>query len=149
MGYVVDHIGFVVKDLEKAIELYSKLFGATVWSRGAQDEPRVGVRTARLMVGKTVIALVQPTRSDNRTGRFLDERGEGINHICFAVEDLNRELEIWKEKGFVVKDDESGQSNIFPGHTIKTVWLAPGSSQGEWIELIDVSSIPESLRPKM
>jgi len=43
---------------------------------------------AFLPVGESRIELLEPTAADSPIARFLEKRGEGIHHVCFAVEDL-------------------------------------------------------------
>lgn len=95
------------------------------------------------MLGKTFIELIQPTRSDNRFARFLEERGGGLFHLCFFTEEFDKETELWKRKGYSV---EIEIANSFPSHPFRLAWLSPESTGGVWIELSDAAAIPEHIR---
>ncbi len=81
----VDHIAIAVHDIDASLPYYmNELCLALV-----HDErlPAVGVRLAYLQAGNTMVQLVQPT-GDGAVARFLAVRGEGLHHICFAVQDI-------------------------------------------------------------
>lgn len=81
----VDHIAIAVHDIDAALPYYRDELRLTL----AHDEvlPAIGVRLAYLHAGNTMVQLVQPTR-DGAIAHFLAARGEGLHHICFAVDDI-------------------------------------------------------------
>ena len=108
------HVGAVVKDMDKAIERYQKLGigpfesekGATIveksmWGKPvALDSFELDARMANL--GPVYLELIQPTRGDSLWKELLETKGEGINHLCFFVDDLDKE-EAWLVKeGYTV-----------------------------------------------
>jgi methylmalonyl-CoA epimerase len=138
-----DHLGIVVKDIDKAASLYREMLGLTPWSMGVVEDSENGVRLLSLPIGGTFIELIQPTRSGNRFARFLKERGGGLFHLCFFTDDFDKEVKAWKEKGYSVEEE---MANSFPGHPFRLAWLPPKSTQGIWIELSDAAAIPEQIR---
>ncbi|GCE29812.1 hypothetical protein KDA_52960 [Dictyobacter alpinus] len=85
----VDHIAIAVWDIEHALPYYVDTLKLSI----AGDEllPEVGVRLVYLDAGNTFIQLVQPTTSPSIT-QFLQERGEGLHHICFGVQTIPKVL---------------------------------------------------------
>jgi methylmalonyl-CoA/ethylmalonyl-CoA epimerase len=81
----VDHIAIAVHDIDASLPYYRDELRLTL----AHDEllPDIGVRLAYLQAGNTMVQLVQPTR-DGAVAHFLAARGEGLHHICFAVDDI-------------------------------------------------------------
>jgi methylmalonyl-CoA/ethylmalonyl-CoA epimerase len=81
----VDHIALAVKNIDASISYFLDELGLKL----IDDEiiHDVGVRLAYLDCGNTMIQLVQPL-SDGPLKKFLEEKGEGLHHICFAVEDI-------------------------------------------------------------
>jgi methylmalonyl-CoA/ethylmalonyl-CoA epimerase len=86
----VDHVAVAVHDADAAAANFSTLLGCTV----ERDElvPAVGVRLLYLASptaprGATTLQLVQPV-SPGPVADFLDERGEGLHHVCFATDDI-------------------------------------------------------------
>jgi len=58
------------------------------------------VRTAFLPAGEASIELLEPTAPDSPIAGFLERRGPGIHHICFAVDDLEGMLESLAREGY-------------------------------------------------
>jgi methylmalonyl-CoA epimerase len=125
----IDHIAIAVKNLDEALQLYNKLFGA----RPSKIEiiPQQGVKAALLPMGQgSEIELLEPIDPQGGIAKFLENRGEGIHHICLEVEDVDRELDILANKG-VQLIDKQGR----PGLAGKVGFLHPKSTQGVLIEL--------------
>jgi methylmalonyl-CoA epimerase len=62
--------------------------------------PNQQVTAAFLPVGESRIELLEPTSPDSPVAKFLARRGEGIHHVCFAVENLEAALADLGAKGF-------------------------------------------------
>jgi methylmalonyl-CoA/ethylmalonyl-CoA epimerase len=106
-----NHIGAVVRDVDQAVEYYQSLGIVDK----ATDRVTMEGKKAKLIgrfihIGSLLIELWQPVRGETVQQEFLDSRGEGVNHIAFHVDDLDREKEKMAEKGipvvFTVRDEE-------------------------------------------
>jgi methylmalonyl-CoA/ethylmalonyl-CoA epimerase len=86
----IDHIGIVVRDLEKAIKVYSDVLGLKV-DRVEQVEA-FKVKIAFLPVGEVLVELLEPI-GPGTVQDFLAEHGEGLYHICYKVTDIDKALE--------------------------------------------------------
>jgi catechol 2,3-dioxygenase-like lactoylglutathione lyase family enzyme len=104
-------VGVVVKDLEKTVErLMSLGIGpftpmhippdAEQWFRGKPLEAKFKISGAKL--GEIVLELIQPVEGESPHQEFLDSQGEGIQHIAFAVDDLDREVAKLTKRGVSV-----------------------------------------------
>ncbi len=142
MSRRLDHVGIVVKDINEVSSLFGKMLGLTPWDKGVVEDSENGVRLLSLPTGDTFIELIQPISSENRFARFLKERGEGLFHLCFFVEDYDEEVRELKEKGFTVEEEVA---HISPEHPFRLAWLPPESTRGVWIELVDMAALPEEL----
>lgn len=125
----VDHIGIAVADLDEAVALYSMLFGAAPDS--VEDVGDQKVRTAFFAAGDTNIELLFPTSPDSTIARFLEKRGPGIHHICFAVPDINTSLRELSQQGIVLVDKEPRKG----AHNKRIAFLHPKSTAGVLMEL--------------
>ena len=56
------------------------------------------VRTAFFKVGQTKIELLEPTCPESTIAKFIENKGEGVHHIAFAVPDTNEALHELEEK---------------------------------------------------
>ena len=88
----VSHLGFAVRDLDAALELYEGVLGARVEHRF--ESVADGIRAAMLRVGEIEIELMQPLAEDTPVGRFIAKRGEGIHHVCYKVDDVGSALDV-------------------------------------------------------
>lgn len=80
----IEHLGIAVKSLETAIPMWEKLLGTTCYS--IEEVPAQKVRTAFLKIGQTKIELLESTAEDGPIAKFIEKKGEGIQHVAFAVE---------------------------------------------------------------
>jgi methylmalonyl-CoA epimerase len=93
----LDHIGVAVRDAEPVIKLYRDVLGLKLEGDEVVKEQKV--RTIFLPVGDTEIELLESTESDGPVAKFLETKGEGIQHIAFQVEDLDGALKELEAKG--------------------------------------------------
>ena len=86
----IDHVAIAVADIDLALPYFMGTLGLPL----VHDERLVipPVRLAYLDTGNTYIQLVQPL-GPGTVASFLDERGEGLHHICFAVDSIEAFLE--------------------------------------------------------
>jgi len=55
----LDHIVFVVKDIDKAIKFYSDIFHTAPWERGVVEIPESGFKMTMLPVGGSLLELAR------------------------------------------------------------------------------------------
>ncbi len=108
----IDQVGVIVRDIDQAVEYYSSLgigpfetlnvtrFGREMYGKPVGDEVKSLVRIARL--GGVQFELVQPVSGESIQKKFLETRGEGINHLGFFVNDFEKEVAGLVRKGFKV-----------------------------------------------
>lgn len=100
----IDHIGIAVHDLPAALDTYREAFDAVVEHR--EELVDDGVEVALLRVAQSYIQLLAPLHDDSELASFLDERGEGIHHVGFRVDDVAAVLEVLAANGHELVDDE-------------------------------------------
>lgn len=124
----VSHIGIAVKNLEEAIAFYQKM-GLTL--EAVEEVPSQKVKVAFFPVGETRIELLAATSEDSPIAKFIEKKGEGIQHLAFGVDDLPQSLAEMQEKEIQLIDKEPR-----PGaHGADIAFLHPKSTQGVLIEL--------------
>ncbi|MFC1902201.1 VOC family protein [Chloroflexota bacterium] len=144
MPYKFDHVGFVVKDIDEVAKLYKDILGITPWDRGVMEDKEHGVKLLLLQVGDFLVELIQPTAPGNRFAKFLDEHGEGLFHLSLFTRNYDKEVELLRDKGVPVEEEEI--KDAFPGHIFKIAWLPPEATRGPWIELVDMTRLPEDIQ---
>ena len=100
----IEHIGIAVKNIEEAKKYYENVLGLKCYA--IEEVADQKVKTAFLMVGQTKIELLESTSPDGPIGKFIEKKGEGIHHIAFAVEGLQKSLEELKSKQIILIDEE-------------------------------------------
>ncbi len=133
----IEHIGIAVNDLEKANEVYAKIFGAPAYKE--EEVESEGVKTSFFKVGPNKIELLEATKPDSPIAKYLEKRGEGIHHIAFAVKDIKAEMKRLTEEGFVVLNEKpkKGADNKL------VAFLHPKNTHGVLIELCQDADIRE------
>jgi methylmalonyl-CoA/ethylmalonyl-CoA epimerase len=89
------------------------------------------VTTAFFKAGENKIELLESTDENGVIARFIEKKGEGIHHIAFAVDDIEKEMTRLKEEGFVLLNDKpvAGADNKL------ICFLHPKNTNGVLIEL--------------
>jgi len=92
----VNHIGIVVRDLKDALTTFSELFGLK--ADKILELEQFNVKAAFIPLSETSLELIEPASPNSDAARFLKERGEGLHHVCFEVEDVKGAIEELKRK---------------------------------------------------
>lgn len=125
----IEHIGIAVSNLEEANKTYETLLGVAPYK--AEDVESEGVTTSFFKVGDSKIELLGATHEDSAIAKFIAKRGEGIHHIAYAVEDIDKEMKRLKNEGFKLLNEtpKKGADNKL------IAFLHPKSSNGVLVEL--------------
>lgn len=88
----VNRVVIAVKDLEKGMDFFSKLLGATFHEATAEDVVRLGIRVAFSWDAGIELVSPMPDRESFVT-EILEQRGEGLINVVFAVDDVEKARE--------------------------------------------------------
>jgi methylmalonyl-CoA/ethylmalonyl-CoA epimerase len=125
----IEHIGIAVRDMQAAKTIYEALLNTPVYKTETVDSEHV--TTAFLQAGPNKIELLEATADDSAIAKFIENIGEGIHHIAFAVDDIVAEMQRLKAQGFILLNDEPK-----PGADNKLVcFVHPKGTNGVLIEL--------------
>ena len=124
----VDHISIAVKNLDEGLKTYEDLLG--IKSSHTEEIPDQGIKAALIVLGDVEIELIEPIKPDTGVAKFLENKGEGIHHICFEVDDVDKELESLAAKGVQLIDKQGRK-----GLAGKIGFIHPRSTKGVLIEL--------------
>ena len=126
------HVGHIVRNINKGIDLYTRIFGLKPGASSVGQIP--GGKAFMIPVGNNSIELIEPTDSEHRVGKFLEKRGEGWFHISFQVNDLSAEVQSLRQKGIVVEDPR--EITTLPSRP-RIAFIDPQSVYGAIIELAE------------
>jgi len=104
-NWKLHHIAVIVRDIDKAVEYYQSLGIATVGREVIFPEPKPTIRAKFVEIGSIPIEFIQPLEGESRYKDFLESKGEGVQHIAFAVDNLDEETAkmVAKEVSVIVK----------------------------------------------
>jgi methylmalonyl-CoA epimerase len=124
----ISHIGIAVKSIDEAVKFYEKL-GLSVES--IEEVPSQKVRVAFIPVGDVRLELLESTADDGPIAKFIEKKGEGVQHIALAVDDLPKALADAEQNDIALIDKAPR-----PGaHGADIAFLHPKSSNGVLVEL--------------
>jgi methylmalonyl-CoA/ethylmalonyl-CoA epimerase len=127
----IDHVAIAVNDLEAAIAFYAAAYGAEVAHREVVE--RDGVEEAMLKVADSYVQLLTPVRDDSTVAKFLENKGEGIHHVGYRVDDCAAAVERVRAAGGRLIDEVPR-----PGSRGTTVaFVHPKGGFGTLVELVE------------
>ena len=132
----LNHICIAVNNIEETLDFYSKLFG-TKTTKIIEIKSHA-VRAALVKVGTSQLEFIQPTDSISGVAKFLKQKGEGMHHICFEVQNLKDKLHELEKSGIDLIDKIPTK-----GLSGEVAFLHPHSTRGVLIELVDEQSVRE------
>jgi methylmalonyl-CoA epimerase len=126
----VEHIAIAVSSLKASIDFMRDTFGLPL-----EYEEQIGkTRLAMLPVGDTYVELLEGQGPESGVTRWIDEKGPGLFHICFEVENIDTALDELRAKGIKLRDE---QPRIGHGGA-RIAFLDPASTGNVLIELAEL-----------
>lgn len=126
----IHHVGVVVRDMDQAMRFWRDTLGLHVHKQETIQEQ--GVKAALLTLGDSEVELLEPVVEDNGVARYLQSRGEGLHHVCFEVDSVDRDLDALKAKGVELIDQEPRI-----GLAGRICFLHPKAMHGALVELCE------------
>lgn len=100
----IHHIGFVTQNIEKKRKELSLILKSAKQSKVYLDKV-VGVRVQFFKFENTMFELVEPVGEKSSVYNFLKKRGEALHHIAYEVSDIEKQLALYKKKGFIIAQE--------------------------------------------
>jgi len=97
------HLGFVVPDIRDALDRFARSLGATSDGRIWED-PHQSVKVSFLTTqpNDAQVELVQPIGDNSPVARFLREKGGGLHHACYEVDNLEDQIVMMRSAGGIL-----------------------------------------------
>jgi methylmalonyl-CoA/ethylmalonyl-CoA epimerase len=125
----VDHIGIAVKSLDETLKFYQEMLGLELHGTEVVEEQKVKV--AFLPVGDTEVELLESTDPEGPIAKFIDKKGEGIQHIAFKVPNIEEAIAELMAKGVKMIDEKPR----YGAGGAKIAFCHPKSTNGVLVEL--------------
>ncbi len=127
----VEHIGVAVKNNDAAKKLFGDILGLHYTKSETVAEQKVN--TTFFEVGETHVELLEATSPDSTIAKYIEKKGEGIQHIAFLVDNIEESLEELKAGGVQLIDEKPRRG----AGGAKIAFLHPKSTFGVLIELCE------------
>ena len=125
----IGHLGIAVKEIAEARRLFQDIFGMELVGTENVEEQKV---TASIFsLGDSEIEILESTSPDGPVAKFIERRGEGIQHLAIQVDNLDAALEELKDKGIRLIDEKPREG----ASGARIAFLHPKSTLGILIEL--------------
>jgi methylmalonyl-CoA epimerase len=125
----IEHIGIAVKDLDTSAAFWKHVL--KISHKGTETVAQEGVTTDIYDTGRGKVELLKSTVSGSVIEKFLENRGEGIHHVCFEVDNLNKAILELKELNIDIISDRP----TVGAEGYKVVFIHPKSTGGVLVEL--------------
>ena len=102
-GTRLHHVGFVVAAIQESIQGFVRSLAAQ-WDEKIFHDPLQKVRVTFLQTqnpSDAQVELIEPAAEDSPILSFL-QKGGGLHHLCYEVENLDSELDEMRSRGLVV-----------------------------------------------
>jgi len=127
----IDHLGIAVKSIEEGKSFWTNVLGLEF--EGSETVESQKVTTAFFPVGESEVELLESTAPDGPIAKYLEKKGEGIQHIAFRVKNIEEALNELKAKGVRLIDEKP---RIGAGGA-KIAFLHPKATHGVLVELCE------------
>ena len=127
----VDHIGIAVNNIDDGKSFWSDILGLPF--EGDETVAEQKVKTAFFPVGESEVELLESTAPDGPITKYIEKKGEGIQHVAFRVEDIDSALTELKQKGIRLIDEKPRKG----AGGAKIAFLHPKSTNGVLVELCE------------
>ncbi len=125
----IDHLGIAVNSIEQGRGFWSDVLG--LHYEGSETVAEQKVTTAFFPVGESEVELLESVTPDGPVAKFIEKKGEGIQHVAFRVKNIDEALDELKRKGVKLIDE---QPRIGAGGA-KIAFLHPKATGGVLVEL--------------
>lgn len=127
----IDHLGIAVSGIDEKKNFWTDALGLTLEGTETVEEQKV--TTAFLPVGESEVELLESTSPDGPVAKYIEKKGEGIQHVAFRVENIDDALAELKEKGIQLIDQVPRKG----AGGARIAFLHPKATSGVLVELCE------------
>ena len=125
----IDHLGIAVNSIDDGKKFWADVLGLEF--EGAETVEEQKVTTAFFPVGQSEVELLESTSPDGPVAKYIEKRGQGIQHIAFRVENIEEALNELKDKGIQLIDQKPRKG----AGGAQIAFLHPKATGGVLVEL--------------
>lgn len=128
-GTRIAHIGIAVRTLNDILPFWRDVLQMPEVALDDSD----GARIAGVAAGDSLVELLEPDQPGSPIQKFVERRGPGIHHVCFAVDDLDAALARCRTAGIRLIDE----TPRLGAEGKRIAFLHPASTGGVLVELTE------------
>lgn len=132
----IEHIGIATNSIDAAAPFWKLIL--KLYHRGDEIVEEQGVKTSIYEVDKSKIELLEPTNKDSLLEKYLQNKGQGIHHLCLEVENIDDAIE--ELKTHKIELINTKPSIGVEGY--KVVFIHPRETGGVLLELAEKPDEP-------
>jgi methylmalonyl-CoA/ethylmalonyl-CoA epimerase len=127
----IDHLGIAVNSIQESKAFWADILGLSF--EGSETVAEQKVTTAFFPIGESEVELLETTAPDGPVAKYIEKKGQGIQHIAFRVDNIEDALAELKEKGVRLIDETPRKG----AGGAKIAFLHPKATQGVLVELCE------------
>jgi methylmalonyl-CoA/ethylmalonyl-CoA epimerase len=128
-------IGIATRDLDRTAALLADILGVVPGE--AYPVPASGMKFRLLQLGDFYIEVMEPLGPDGPIARFIEQHGEGLQHLTFKVSDVDRAMAELKARGARFTSSSPVRLRSVLG-LMKFVFMNPRGSNGVLLQLMEL-----------
>ena len=136
----VNHLGFAVKNLEQSIRSAEENLGGELIIKFESTKQKY--MGALIQLGESIISLIESTDENGFIAKFVESRGEGIQHIGLEVDNLEEFIKHLESTGIRVDKTDMADEN-FP-----EALVGPRTGFGVVLQLMQWKAGPMDVSPE-
>ncbi len=129
----INHVCIAVENIVESVNLYVNLFGISLPKIKTIADQKV--KAAMINIGNTNLEFIEPVDNESGVAKFINNKGEGIHHICFEVENIEKSIKKLQKADVKLIDEQPRQ-----GLEGMIAFIHPKSTGNVLVELIETSS---------
>ncbi len=127
----IDHIGIAVKSIAEGEKSFTDILGLKLQRVETVEEQKV--KTGFFPITDIELELLESTKPDGPIAKYIEARGQGVQHIAFRVESIDDALKELKKKRVMLIDQEPRKG----AGGARIAFIHPKETHGVLVELCE------------
>ena len=136
----INHLGFAVKNLDEGIRSAEENLGGEVIIKFESTKQKY--KGALIQLGNSIISLIEATDENSFMAKFIEKRGEGIQHIGVEVDNIEEFVKQLESKGIRVDKGHMKDENF------QEALVGPRTGYGVVLQLMQWKGGPMDVSPE-
>jgi len=136
----INHIGLAVKDVDEAIRTAVEILGGEIIMRF--EETNMKYKGACIQFGQSIVSFIQGTDESSFITKFVEQRGEGVQHIGLEIDNLEEFVKHLESEGVRVDKGHMGDENF------QEALVGPRIGRGVVLQLMQWKGGPMDVSPE-